>query len=68
MKEPQVVDIGEKFGKVEARVSLRWLIQPEAVAKIPNPEREDRIRANILVFDFELPMTEEMVQISSLTS
>lgn len=58
-------EIGEKYGKTEVQVSLRWLIQQENVAAIPKASSEEHILQNIDIFDFELSEV-EMERISEL--
>lgn len=56
--QPTLRIIGERHGKSEAQVALRWLLQQEAVAAIPRTSRPERLRSNLSVFDFELSETE----------
>jgi diketogulonate reductase-like aldo/keto reductase len=51
---PAVTAIAERLGRTPAQVLLRWAIQHGAVV-IPKSSREERIRSNAQVFDFELP-------------
>lgn len=53
-KEPVLEEIGAKHGKNAAQVSLRWLLQQDRVAAIPRSSREENLRANLDIFDFEL--------------
>lgn len=57
--------IGEKYGKSEAQVSLRWLIQQEGIVAIPKASSPEHIRANLDIFDFELT-GREMKTVSEL--
>jgi diketogulonate reductase-like aldo/keto reductase len=50
---PTIVEVSERLGRTPAQVMLRWAIQHQAVV-IPKSSREDRIRSNAQVFDFEL--------------
>lgn len=59
-------EIGEKYGKSEVQVSLRWLIQQDNVAAIPKATSEEHISQNLDIFDFELS-EEEMERISELS-
>lgn len=52
--------IGDRHGKSEVQVALRWLVQQENVAAIPKATSEEHIRANFDIFDFEL--TEDEVE------
>ncbi|XP_066248969.1 aldo-keto reductase family 1 member B1-like [Euwallacea similis] len=56
--DPQLVEIGLKYGKNSAQVILRYLIQL-GVIPIPKSENPARIKQNINIFDFELT-SEEM--------
>jgi len=57
--------IGEKYGKSEAQVALRWLIQQDDVVGIPKASSPEHQEANFEIFDFELE-EEEMEEISEL--
>jgi 2,5-diketo-D-gluconate reductase B len=59
-----LAEIGEKYGKTDAQVALRWIVQQDVVA-IPKSASPERIRANIDIFDFEL-LPAEMEAISGL--
>jgi len=50
---PELVSLGEKYGKTAVQVTLRWMIQKGVVA-IPKSGNRDRIFSNIDIFDFEL--------------
>lgn len=53
LDHPGIVDIAAKHGKTPAQVVLRWHIQ-HGNAVIPKSVNPERIRQNILVFDFAL--------------
>jgi 2,5-diketo-D-gluconate reductase B len=57
--------IGERHGKSQGQVALRWLIQQDGVAAIPRSSREDGVRANFEIFDFALAEA-EMAEIAAL--
>lgn len=46
--------IGEKYGKNEGQVTLRWFTQQPDVAAIPKAASEAHIRNNFNIFDFTL--------------
>ncbi len=47
-------EIGERYHRSPAQVTLRWLIQQENVAAIPKASRKSHLRENIDIFDFKL--------------
>jgi len=59
-------EIGERYGKSEAAVALRWLIQQENVAAIPKAASREHQRENMEIYDFELT-DEEMSRIDTLS-
>ena len=61
--DPELVAIGEKYGKTAAQVVLRWNVQRD-VSIIPKSVHVERIEQNIDIWDFELT-EEEMGQISA---
>ena len=64
-KQPVLQEIGRRYGKTPAQVSLRWLMQQRRVAAIPKASSAEHRRANFQVFDFELSV-EEMERIAAL--
>ena len=62
---PVLKRIGDKYGKNEGQVSLRWLTQQPDVAAIPKAASEANIRSNINIYDFTLS-DEEMNAIFAL--
>ena len=63
-QEPVIQEIAAKYGKTPAQVVLRWDLQ-HGVITIPKSVREERIRENSEIFDFQLT-AEEMEQIDRL--
>jgi len=53
LEHPTIRGIAERLGRTPAQVMIRWAIQRNTVA-IPKSMREERIRSNAQVFDFEL--------------
>ncbi|WP_242357313.1 aldo/keto reductase [Bifidobacterium pseudolongum] len=51
--DPTIAAIGEKYGKTNGQVILRWLLQRGIVA-IPKSVHKERMEENFDVFDFEL--------------
>lgn len=47
-------EIGRRYGKAEAQVALRWLVQQPRVVAIPKASSREHQRQNLDVFDFEL--------------
>lgn len=60
-----IAEIGRRYGKSEAQVTLRWLTQQDGIAVIPKAGSEKHIRANMDIFDFIL-LPEEMDAIAAL--
>ncbi|WKY42946.1 aldo/keto reductase [Eubacteriaceae bacterium ES2] len=61
---PELTEIGRKYGKSTAQVVLRWNTQ-RGVAIIPKSVHHNRMSENIDIWDFELSQT-DMEQISKL--
>lgn len=61
---PELVEIGEKYGKSAVQVTLRWLLQLDVIA-IPKSVNQNRIQANCDLYDFSLT-DEEMTSINAL--
>jgi 2,5-diketo-D-gluconate reductase B len=57
--------IGERYGKSEAQVALRWLLQQDHVTAIPKAADHQHRRENLDIFDFELT-DDEMRQVFDL--
>lgn len=58
-------EMGEKYDKTPAQITLRWHIQQDKVAAIPKSSDGERRQQNFDIFNFELTQ-EEMQQISAL--
>ncbi|HET7370635.1 MAG TPA: aldo/keto reductase [Gammaproteobacteria bacterium] len=58
-------EIGGQYGKSEAQVALRWLLQQDGVITLPRTQNEDHARTNFEVFDFELT-GDDMARIDTL--
>lgn len=63
---PLMLDLAEKYNKSIAEITLRWHIQ-NGVIPIPKSSNEERIKANIDIFDFNLS-NEDIKKIDSLNS
>lgn len=50
---PEVIAIGNRFGKSPAQVLLKWITK-RGVAAIPKSTNENRLKQNLNVFDFDL--------------
>ncbi len=48
-----LAEIGDKYGKSNAQISLRWHLQRGIVA-IPRTEQKSHMLENLDIFDFEL--------------
>lgn len=64
MQVPELVQIGEKYGKTAVQVTLRWMIQKEIIT-IPKSVKQARIQANGDIFDFALS-DDDMAAIDNL--
>lgn len=64
IKNPELAQIGEQYGKTAAQVALRWLTQCGIVA-IPKSSHKERMAQNFNIFDFSLT-SNEMQQIATL--
>lgn len=63
-EEPVLAEIGKKYGKSAAQVTLRWDVQND-IATIPKSVHPERIESNADIFDFELS-PEDMEAIDAL--
>ena len=61
--DPELTDIGKKYGKNAAQVVLRWNAQ-RGVSIIPKSVHVERMKQNIDIWDFSLT-DEEMAKIAS---
>jgi len=64
-KNFQLKEIGDKYGKTPAQVSLRWLIQQKNVSAIPKAGSPEHQKENMNIFDFKLS-SEDMEKIFEL--
>ena len=64
LDNPTIAEIARKHGKQPAQVIIRWHIQ-EGLIVIPKSTHEERIRANLEVFDFALD-SDDMRRIAGL--
>ena len=62
--DERIAAIGERYGKSNGQVILRWLLQRDIVV-IPKSVHQNRMAENINVFDFELT-TAEMATMNDL--
>ena len=58
-------EIGDRYGKTEAQVAIRWLLQQDHVSTIPKAASREHQTENLDVFDFELT-DEEMRSVFDL--
>ncbi|MBO4688120.1 MAG: aldo/keto reductase [Clostridiales bacterium] len=61
--DPELVAIGEKYGKSAAQIALKWNAQ-RGVSIIPKSVHLERMEQNINIWDFELT-DEEMAKVAS---
>lgn len=64
LDEPTINHIADKHGKTPAQIILRWHLQNDVII-IPKSVREERIKENADLFDFELSLY-DMNEINSL--
>lgn len=64
LDDPTLVEIGKKYGKTAAQVTLRWHLQNDVIV-IPKSVTPSRIKENSDIFDFELT-PEDMERIDAL--
>lgn len=50
---PDLIELGNKYGKSPVQVTLRWMIQ-RGVVTIPKSAKKQRIQSNANIFDFEI--------------
>lgn len=62
--QPRIVDLARRLSRTPAQVVLRWHVQLGLIP-IPKTSKQERMRENIDVFDFELSES-EMDQLRSL--
>lgn len=64
LKDKTLIDIGAKYNKTPAQISLRWLIQ-QGIAVIPSSTKEHHAQQNFDIFDFSLA-DDDMTAINAL--
>jgi diketogulonate reductase-like aldo/keto reductase len=64
-KDDSMSEIGAKYGKTAAQVTLRWFMQQQGVGAIPKASSYEHAKENFDIFDFELT-DEEMATIHGL--
>ena len=52
-KDSVIIELSEKYNKTPAQVTLRWIIQQNAVV-IPKSAKKRRLKENIDIYDFEI--------------
>jgi diketogulonate reductase-like aldo/keto reductase len=57
LNHPTLVELAKNYDKSPAQILIRWSLQYGLVV-IPKSIRENRIRENIQVFDFQLKETD----------
>ncbi len=62
LDDPVLEEIGTRYGKTAAQISIRWLVQQPNVLTVPKATSREHLADNIDVFDFELT-DEEMDRI-----
>ena len=64
LKHPRIVSLSTKYSKTAAQIMIRWGLQ-HGLVEIPKSTKEERIRENSRVFDFEIS-AEDMRSLDSL--
>ncbi len=64
LEEPTIKHLAEKHQKTTAQIILRWHLQ-NGIIIIPKSVREERIKENVNLFDFELTL-KEMNELNAL--
>lgn len=54
LKNPLLIELGEKYGKSPAQISLRWLVEQEQVVVIPKASSKKHLEENLDIYDFIL--------------
>lgn len=49
-----LAEVGGRYDKTPAQVSLRWLVQQDGVLAVPKATGRAHLEANLTIFDFEL--------------
>lgn len=52
--DPDLIELGNKYGKTAAQIALRWLIEQENVVAIPKASSRQHLENNFNIFDFYL--------------
>ena len=63
-KDRVIIELSEKYNKTPSQVTLRWIIQQNAVV-IPKSAKKRRLKENIGIYDFEID-NQDMDRIHSL--
>ena len=63
-KDSVIIELSKKYNKTPAQVTLRWIIQQNAVV-IPKSAKKRRLKENIGIYDFEID-NQDMDRIHSL--
>jgi diketogulonate reductase-like aldo/keto reductase len=53
LRDPAITNLALRLERTPAQIMLRWAVQHQAIV-IPKSSREERIRSNARLFDFEL--------------
>lgn len=54
VRDQDLIEIGENYGKNPAQIALRWLIEQENVVAIPKASSREHLESNFDIFDFHL--------------
>jgi diketogulonate reductase-like aldo/keto reductase len=64
MSDKTLLEVGKKYSKTPAQVSLKWLVQKGCIV-IPKASSEEHLRANMDISDLELS-PKDMKKIDSM--
>ena len=60
-KNRTIQKIAQTYSKTAGQVTLRWLIEQENVVAIPKSGKEEHIRSNFDIFDFQLKEPDRLI-------
>lgn len=58
VRDKTIIELGEKYGKSPAQISLRWILQKGAIP-IPKASSEEHLNENMNIFDWKISKKDE---------